>query len=44
MGDAWAVSTSTPATVNHGGALVWVGPTLYALRGDGAPDFWRAEP
>jgi len=37
----WTVLKNTPANVDRGGALVFAGGYIYALRGDGTRDFWR---
>jgi hypothetical protein len=40
-GNAWAAKPNTQSPVNQGGALVYNGTNLYALRGGGHFNFWR---
>ena len=38
----WSQLTDTPASVEEGGALAWIGGDfIYALRGDKSTNFWR---
>ncbi len=39
--DNWTAMNDTPLDVEHGGALVYAGTYIYALRGDKARNFWR---
>ena len=38
---SWSILTPAPQNVQQGGALVYAGGFIYALRGNGQKDFWR---
>ncbi len=40
-GNSWTTLGNTPATVQGGGALTFVGDDIYALGGNGTTNFWK---